>query len=67
MNLTWTPLGDDAFKADFDAQAEAFIHLAKGIEDAMDEIPNKIRVQHFATSKDIVSESLMKHLAELRI
>jgi len=55
------------YKPDFDAQALTFFHLAKGIEDAMDEIPNNIRVQHFATSKDVATESLMKRLAELGI
>ncbi len=67
MNLTWTPYGYGTFEPDFDAQASAFFHLAKGIEDAMDEIPDNIRVQHIATSKDVAMESLMKRLAELGI
>jgi hypothetical protein len=37
--MTWTPHGNDAFEPDFEAQASAFFHLAKGIEDAMDETP----------------------------
>jgi hypothetical protein len=67
MNLTWTPYGDGTFEPDFDAQASAFFDLAKGIEDAMDEIPDNIRVQHIATSKDVATETLMKRLAELGI
>lgn len=44
MNLTWTPHGNDAFEPDLEAQASGFIHLAKGIEDAMDEIPDNNRI-----------------------
>lgn len=44
MNLTWTPHGDDNFEPDLEAQASAFFHLAKGIEDAMDEIPDNNRI-----------------------
>jgi hypothetical protein len=44
MNLTWMPYGDGTFEPDFEAQASAFFLLAKGIEDAMDEIPDNIRV-----------------------
>jgi hypothetical protein len=43
LNLTWTDYGD-TFEPDFEAQASAFFHLARGIEDAMDEIPENIRV-----------------------
>ena len=67
MNLTWTPLGNNTFKPDFNAQASAFFHLANGIEDAMDNIPDNIRVWQIATSKDVVTESLMKCFAELGI
>jgi hypothetical protein len=44
MNLTWTSYGDDTFEPDFEAQSSAFFQLAKGIEDAMDEIPDNIRI-----------------------
>ena len=44
MNLTWTSYGDDTFEPDFEAQALAFFQLAKGIEYAMDEIPDNIRI-----------------------
>ncbi|KAL3420124.1 hypothetical protein PVAG01_08623 [Phlyctema vagabunda] len=67
MNLTWTPTGNDAFKADFDAQATAFFHLAKGIEDAMDEIPDNIRVHNISTPKDVATESLEEALAQLSV
>ncbi|CZS92515.1 uncharacterized protein RAG0_03131 [Rhynchosporium agropyri] len=67
MNLTWTPAGDDAYEVDFDAQATAFFHLASGIEDAMDDAPSNIRVQHFATSMDVATVSLMERLAGLGI
>jgi hypothetical protein len=44
MNLTWTSYGDDTFEPDFEAQASAFFHLARDIEDAMDEIPENNRI-----------------------
>lgn len=46
MNLTWMPHRDNAFRLDFKAQASAFLQLAIGIEDAMDEdeISNNVRV-----------------------
>jgi hypothetical protein len=43
MSLTWTDLGD-TFEPDFEAQAAAFFHLEKGIEDAMDKIPDNNRI-----------------------
>jgi hypothetical protein len=39
MNLTWTD-----YEPDFEAQASAFFHLIKGIEDTMDEIPDSNRI-----------------------
>jgi hypothetical protein len=42
MNLSWISHGDDDFEADFEAQSSAFFQLAKGVEDAMDEIPDNI-------------------------
>lgn len=65
MNLTWTPLGNDAFKANFDAQATAFFHLAKGIEDAMNEIPDNIRIQRIITSQDVATDSVKEGLGQL--
>ena len=44
LNLIWTSYGDAAFEPDFEAQALAFFQLAKGIEDAIDEISDNIRV-----------------------
>jgi hypothetical protein len=44
MNLSWMSHGDGDFEADFEAQSLAFFQLAKGIEDAMDEIPDNIRI-----------------------
>lgn len=44
INLTWISLGNNGFKPDWEGQASAFFHLAKGIEDAMDEIPDNNRV-----------------------
>lgn len=67
MKLTWTLLGNVTFRANFDAQATAFFHLAKGIEDAMDEIPDIIRVQRIATSQDVATESLEEGLAQLSV
>lgn len=65
MNLTWTPLGNDAFKANFDTQATAFFHLAKGIEDAMGEVPDNIRVQRIVTSQDVATDSVEEGLGQL--
>lgn len=45
MNLTWTPYRDDNFEPDFEAQASAFFHLAKGVKEAMDEIPDNNRIR----------------------
>lgn len=44
MNLTWTPLGNDAFKPDFEAQSSAFFQLVEGIEDVIDETPDNTRI-----------------------
>ncbi|OAF59420.1 hypothetical protein VC83_04455 [Pseudogymnoascus destructans] len=44
FNPTWTSLGDDDIEPDLEAQASAFFHLAQGIEDAMDEIPDNNRI-----------------------
>lgn len=44
MNLSWTSGGDGYFAADFVAQSSACFQLAKGIEDAMDEIPDNSRI-----------------------
>lgn len=44
MNLSWISHRDDDFVADFEAQSSAFFQLAKGIEEAMDEIPDNIRI-----------------------
>jgi hypothetical protein len=55
MNLTWTPLGKDAFKPDFEAQSLAFFQLAKGIEDAMDEIPDNIHIWGKTQDKLIIA------------
>jgi hypothetical protein len=44
MNRSWMSHGDGDFEADFEAQSSAFFQLAKGIEDAMDEIPDNNRI-----------------------
>jgi hypothetical protein len=44
MNRGWMSHGDGDFEADFEAQSSAFFQLAKGIEDAMDEIPDNNRI-----------------------
>jgi hypothetical protein len=72
MNLSWTSYGDDTFEPDFKAQASAFDHLAKGIEDAMDEIPDNNRifgklvivdaneVEPMVSYRDVASDSLLE-------
>ena len=54
MNVTWTSYGDDTFEPNFEAQASAFFHLAKGIEDAMDEIPDNNRILRKPQDKPVI-------------
>ncbi|OBT62159.1 hypothetical protein VE03_08351 [Pseudogymnoascus sp. 23342-1-I1] len=60
MNLTWTSYGNDAFEADFKAQASAFFHFTKGIEDAMDEIPDNNRVFRKAQDELVIVDTNVK-------
>ncbi|KAL5346708.1 hypothetical protein ACLOAV_008415 [Pseudogymnoascus australis] len=57
MNVTWTSNGDDTFEPNFEAQASAFFHLAKGIEDAMDEIPDNNRILRKPQNEPVIVDT----------
>ncbi|OBT59989.1 hypothetical protein VE03_10775 [Pseudogymnoascus sp. 23342-1-I1] len=60
MNLTWTSYGNDAFEPDFKAQASAFFHFTKDIEDAIDEIPDNNRVFRKAQDELVIVDANVK-------